>query len=211
MIATAPLVETKAELHPSIARIHLVRHGETPANRDMLFPGTEARLTGNGIAQARKVGNEFVKKGILADTILVSPTKRTFETLGYAFETMEGSGLVLPVKPRVIVVHGFLEKDPGKAVGRKIPGSPEEIDALMNKTDGETYPRFIERVENAAVQITREIALGKLGANVVVFGHSLVNRIILGVLQGTGGVRGLEGPSQINGGIKTVGVRVDGP
>jgi hypothetical protein len=35
-------------------------------------------------------------------------------------------------------------------------------------------------------------------------GHSLMNRIGLGVLQGIGRARGLEGPSQLNGGIKTV-------
>ncbi|MFH1470576.1 MAG: phosphoglycerate mutase family protein [Candidatus Micrarchaeota archaeon] len=203
MDAVAPLVELGRGASP---RLHLVRHGETQANREMLFPGREARLTGSGVAQARKAGQEFAKKGVLLDTILVSPTRRTFDTMKLALEEMEGCGLVLPAKTRIVIVAGFLEKDPGEAVGRKIPGGAGEIDSLMRKTNGETYPLFIERVENAAAKIIREIESGLLGNNVVVFGHSLVNRVILGVCQGIGGARGLDGPSQINGGIKTVGI-----
>ncbi|MFH0817665.1 MAG: histidine phosphatase family protein [Candidatus Micrarchaeota archaeon] len=208
MAIALPIAEPRVESRTRTARLHLVRHGETQANREMLFPGTNARLTGNGIAQARKVGTEFLTKEILVDTILVSPTKRTFETLGYAFEVIENSSLVFPVKPRVIVVQELLEKDPGGAVGKRIPETWGEIDRVSVKAGGESLPQFIERVENAAVKLIREIEAGKLGNEVALFGHSLVNRIILGVFQGIGGARGLSGKSQINGGIKTVEIEL---
>lgn len=178
-------------------RIHLVRHGQTKANLELVFPGPEAMLTREGVAQARRIGDEFARKRILVETILVSPTQRT---IGSA----ENACLLLPVKPRIIVVQGLAEKDPGSAIGEKIPGSNEEIDRLMLRRGGETFPRFIERVENAAIGIIREIGSGKLGADVAIFGHSLANRIVLGVLQGIGGARGLQGQSQLNGGIKTL-------
>ncbi|MFH1447803.1 MAG: histidine phosphatase family protein [Candidatus Micrarchaeota archaeon] len=187
--------------NPKSVRLHLVRHGQTMANVQSRFPGPEARLTNVGRAQAMGIGREFLKKDILVDSILVSPTARTFET-------MENACLVMPVQPRVIVVSGLAEKDPCGAIGERIPGTFEEVDRLTIKRGGESFPWFIERVENAFIGLLRDIREGRIpGGDIAVFGHSLVNRICLGVLQGVGGTKGLEGQSQLNGGIKTVEIR----
>lgn len=185
----------------SLVRLHLVRHGQTRQNLDMRFPGVDARLTDEGRAQAKRIGRELVRRELLVETILVSPTARTFET-------MENARALLPNRPRIIVIAGLAEKNPGGAEGRPIPGNFADVDSLTVRMRGESFPRFIERVENAFRGLFEDIRNGKIpGNDIVLFGHSLVNRIGLGVAQGIGGARGLEGPSQINGGIKTIELR----
>ncbi len=180
------------------ANLHMVRHGQTMNNLLETFPGREARLTSVGRAQAQRIGREFLRKNVLVDTILVSPTARTFET-------MENACLIMPAVPRVIVVSELIEKDPGRAIGERIPRTFDEVDGVSVRRGGESFGRFIERVENAFIGILRDIRETRIPGNeIALFGHSLVNRICLGVFQGIGGARGLQGPSQLNGGIKTL-------
>lgn len=195
------LVEPIGAAKAGTIRLHLARHGQTPANREMRFPRADARLTGEGIAQAGRMAREFQRREVLVDTVLLSPTARTFQT-------MEIACSLQAARPRIIVVQGLREKDPGRATGARIPEARGEIDRISVRAGGESFPQFIERVESTFECLLEELRAGRIpGSEILLLGHSMVNRICFGVLQGAGGAMGLEGKSQINGGVKTVEIR----
>ncbi|MFN3601584.1 MAG: histidine phosphatase family protein [Dietzia sp.] len=73
------------------ARLHLVRHGQTPSNvagaLDTALPG--APLTELGREQARTVGAELAASGISPTVVLSSEAARARETAGLVAEAME--------------------------------------------------------------------------------------------------------------------------
>ncbi|MFN3338504.1 MAG: histidine phosphatase family protein [Dietzia sp.] len=73
------------------ARLHLVRHGQTPSNvagaLDTALPG--APLTELGREQARTVGSELATSGISPTVVLSSEAARARETAGLIAEAME--------------------------------------------------------------------------------------------------------------------------
>lgn len=73
------------------ARLHLVRHGQTPSNvagaLDTALPG--APLTELGRDQARVVGDELARSGISPTVVLSSEAARARETAGLIAEAME--------------------------------------------------------------------------------------------------------------------------
>lgn len=80
------------------ARLHLVRHGQTPSNvagaLDTALPG--APLTGLGREQARVVGAELAGSGISPSVILSSEAARARETAGLIGEAMGLSTQAVP-------------------------------------------------------------------------------------------------------------------
>ncbi|MEW6328694.1 MAG: histidine phosphatase family protein [Candidatus Micrarchaeota archaeon] len=178
-------------------KLYVVRHGQTWANRDGIFPGAGSRLTRDGLEQAWLVWNKFRKMNVLIDTVIVTPTLRARET---AEPTIAGQ----VKKPRIIIVPGLAEKDPGRAAGMRIPNGFEEIDRACVKRGGESWGQFIERVAGTACRLLGDIEEGKLGANVAIFSHSLSNRILLGVIEGRRALECLRGKGQENGGVRTI-------
>lgn len=73
------------------ARLHLVRHGQTPSNvagaLDTALPG--APLTGLGRDQARIVGAELADSGISPSVVFSSEADRARETAGLVAERMQ--------------------------------------------------------------------------------------------------------------------------
>lgn len=80
------------------ARLHLVRHGQTPSNvagaLDTALPG--APLTELGREQARMVGAELAGSEISPSVVLSSEAARARETAGLIGEAMELSTLAVP-------------------------------------------------------------------------------------------------------------------
>ncbi len=177
--------------------LYVIRHGRTWANVHGVFPNAGSRLTREGLEQAWLVRDKFRKMNVLIDTIIVTPTLRAWET---AEPTVAGQ----MKKPRIIVVPGLAEKDPGRAAGMRIPNGFEEIDRACVKRGGESWEQFIERVVGTAGRLLRDIREGKLGANVAIFSHSLSNRILLGVIEGRRAWDCLRGKGQENGAIRTI-------
>ena len=89
------------------ARLHLVRHGQTPSNvadaLDTALPG--APLTGLGREQARLVGEELAGSGIAPSVVLSSEAARARETAGLVADEM-----ALPTQP----VPGLYEVQAGE-------------------------------------------------------------------------------------------------
>lgn len=89
------------------ARLHLVRHGQTPSNvagaLDTALPG--APLTELGRDQARIVGDELAGSGITPSVVLSSEAARARETAGLVADAM-----ALPTQP----VPGLHEVQAGR-------------------------------------------------------------------------------------------------
>ncbi|MDX2357848.1 histidine phosphatase family protein [Dietzia sp. PP-33] len=80
------------------ARLHLVRHGQTPSNvagaLDTALPG--APLTELGRTQAETVGDELAGSGISPSVVLCSEAARARETAGLIAEAMGLSTQAVP-------------------------------------------------------------------------------------------------------------------
>ena len=80
-----------------LLRLFLVRHGETPSNRELRFLGTgDEALTEQGRRQAELLAECLTRSPLSA--VLASPLRRTAETAG---AIARAAGLTLTLEPRL--------------------------------------------------------------------------------------------------------------
>ncbi len=73
-----------------MSRLVLLRHGQSPWNRDHLFTGwTDVDLTQEGMEEARRAGQFLREAGLTFDIAYTSMLKRAIRTLWLAMEAMD--------------------------------------------------------------------------------------------------------------------------
>ena len=79
-----------------MAKLVIVRHGQSQANRDNIFTGwTDVPLTEKGIEQGKMVGDELAKMGIQFDDAHTSYMSRAIKTMDIILERIDQ--LYIPV------------------------------------------------------------------------------------------------------------------
>ena len=79
-----------------MAKLVIVRHGQSQANRDNIFTGwTDVPLTEKGIEQGQMVGDELARMGIQFDDAHTSYMSRAIETMNIILERIDQ--LYIPV------------------------------------------------------------------------------------------------------------------
>ena len=97
-----------------MAKLVLVRHGESVWNKQNLFTGfTDVELTENGIQEAVKAGQEIKEKGIEFDVVFTSTLKRAIETTEIALKEAGQADLI----PSMIKHDDLRERDYGDLTG----------------------------------------------------------------------------------------------
>lgn len=167
------------------ARLHLVRHGQTPSNvagaLDTALPG--APLTELGRQQAQLVGSELAGSGIAPTVVLSSEAARARETAGFIAVAMD-----LPTQ----AVPGAYEVQAGQyemragtkallAYNRVVRDWLEDGDLTASLPGGESALAVQDRVM-PLVQELRESFLDN-GTDVVLVVHGTLMRMI-GVFAG---------------------------
>lgn len=169
-----------------MARIVLVRHGQTEWNRVERFRGrADVPLNDVGLAQAeatgRRVAAEWRVSAIYASPL--SRAVRTAEAIAAHF------GLPVRVHP------GLADIDYGRWQGLTPEEArarwPEQVDAWYHAPEraqipgGETLAELRER----AMATVRELAARHAGETIVAVGHTVINRVILLGILGLGNDR----------------------
>lgn len=169
-----------------MARIVLVRHGQTEWNRVERFRGrADVPLNEVGLAQAeatgRRVAAEWRVSAIYASPL--SRAVRTAEAIAARF------GLPVHVHP------GLADIDYGRWQGLTPEEArarwPEQVDAWYHAPEraqipgGETLSELRER----AMATVRELAARHAGETIVAVGHTVINRVILLGILGLGNDR----------------------
>lgn len=73
-----------------MAKLLIVRHGESQANRDNIFTGwTDSPLTDKGISQAHTVGQMLSKQGLLFDDAHTSYMSRAIKTTNIVLDELD--------------------------------------------------------------------------------------------------------------------------
>lgn len=152
-------------------RVFLVRHGETPHNRDGIIQGQrDIDLSANGIEQARLVAKHLASEPITA--IYASNLTRSRRTASIIGTPHDMIPLIEP---------GLAEQSMGDWEGRSTESLFSMLtDEGLSRTDwvpanGEPWPEFRTRVLEAIERIVRAHS----AETVVVVGHMEVNRVIL--------------------------------
>ena len=79
-----------------MAKLVIVRHGQSQANRDNIFTGwTDVPLTEKGIEQGQMVGDELARMGIQFDDAHTSYMSRAIKTMNIILERIDQ--LYIPV------------------------------------------------------------------------------------------------------------------
>ncbi len=183
---------------PKSNQLYLARHGLTPANRARYLPGREEPLVDEGKLQALRMGHELKEMEIHLDHVLCSGTHRTMETANLILmDTRQ--------RPVLEVVNEFEEKRPGKSVGYSIVSKGQStlelllsLEGIMRFNGGETISQFCNRIATATEQLQKELQQNRYG-NILLVGHGLANRVIIGTLLRKLGKQALQEFSQLNG------------
>jgi len=162
------------------ARLHLVRHGQTPSNvagaLDTALPG--APLTELGREQAQIVGAELAASGISPSVVLSSEAARARETAGLIGEQMELDSLAVPGVHEVQA--GKYEMQTGTeamvAYNRVVRDWLEEGDLSSSLPDGESALD----VQDRAMPLISELRESYLdnGIDVVLVVHGVLMRMV---------------------------------
>ena len=169
-----------------MTRIILVRHGETEWNRDERFRGrADIPLNDNGVIQARatakRVAAEFSPAAIYS-----SPLVRALKTA-----TILGEHLSLVVK----LDEGLFDIDYGMWTGltrEKVQNRwPVDLSAWFECPNQAEIPggENLDHVRRRAMATVAKIVGNHVGEEVVVVGHTVVNRLILLGVLGLGNER----------------------
>ena len=162
------------------ARLHLVRHGQTPSNvagaLDTALPG--APLTELGRDQARTVGTELAGSGISPSVILSSRADRARETAGLIATAMDLDTQAVPGVHEVQA--GSYEMRTGAeallAYNRVVRDWLEEGDLTASLPDGESALDVRERAMPLVSEL-RESYLDN-GIDVVLVVHGTLMRMV---------------------------------
>lgn len=195
-------------------RLHLVRHGETQANREGVIQGdlVDEPLNAAGRAQAEALARRFARDaatGLHVAAVYASPLRRARET---ADQIARALG-----RPRVETLPGLREVSWGAHMGRRNEGAVREsMRAVLDAWDrgdhdarapGGESPR--EAWARAAPDLAMLLAR-HAGDDVVVVGHGRINKIALSMLV-HGSLDHTEEFPQPNSGVTLVErERVDG-
>lgn len=127
-------------------KLYLARHGESEGNAmKVLYGRTDYPLTGQGVADARLLGEKLAGEKI--DRCLASPLIRAAETARLALD-----GRNVPIE----FTEDLLEQDMGEYEGKPflemLENDPERINAMLDDwtqvvpPGGESFPHIMERV-----------------------------------------------------------------
>ena len=166
-----------------MARIILVRHGETDWNKQEIFRGRiDINLNQNGIRQAQAIGEELKEQKL--DAVYSSPLSRaklTAQTIADSPPAPACGGSHL----RVNVDPGFIDLNYGKWQGvshEDVKAQYPELYALWQKQpqlvrfpDGECLDDVRHRAMNALEQIISR----HQNDTVVIVAHRVVNKVML--------------------------------
>lgn len=163
------------------ARLHLVRHGQTPSNvagaLDTALPG--APLTELGREQAVLVGQELAESGIAPTVVMSSEAARARETAGLIAAQMDGLP-TLAVPGMYEVQAGRYEMQTGARAllvyNRLIRDWLEEGDLTASLPDGESALDVQDRTMPLVAEL-RESYLDN-GIDVVLVVHGAVMRMM---------------------------------
>jgi broad specificity phosphatase PhoE len=156
-----------------MAKIYLVRHGETDWNRDHRILGrTQTPLNPDGIVQVQKLAHEIAK--IKVSEIYSSPLRRTFQTAEILGEAL---GLHPLPEPRMI------EADIGNWEGRywhELDGNPIREQYYSDpQTARPPGGETLEEVQQRAVASTDELNRWNPGGSFLIVSHADVIRSVL--------------------------------
>lgn len=162
-----------------MARILLVRHGQTEWNREERFRGqVDVPLNEVGRAQARAVARRLADAPLAA--VYSSPLSRALET---AWPTAQAHGLAVQPEPGLLDIHygewGGLSEDEARA------RDPELLDRWLHDPGRAVFPggEGLADVQGRALAAIERMVREHLGQTVMAVGHVVVNRaLILGVL-----------------------------
>lgn len=147
-------------------RILVVRHGETPGNRDRVLQVAETPLSERGVGQAVRLAERIAAGG--AARILASDLRRAAMT---AEIVQQRTGLPLEHEPLL------QERNFGDLRGTPYSRLEHDIFAPdYEPPGGESWPRFHERVVAAWSRVVR--ASAEAGGDLVVVTHGLVCRVL---------------------------------
>jgi broad specificity phosphatase PhoE len=163
-----------------MARIILVRHGQTAWNREQIFRGrADLPLSDHGHAQARAVGDHLAGQDVAA--IHASPMLRARQT---AEPLARAKGLP------VLDAEGLIDADFGAWQGKTVPQVEAEFPDLFRlwQTEpanvtfpgGESYRAIVRR---AAAEFDR-LAHRAGDGTIVVVAHRFINKVVLCALLG---------------------------
>lgn len=158
-----------------ITRIVLIRHGETPWNKEGRFQGqSDIGLLPEGIKQAEKLARKFPLNHV--DAIYCSDLKRAESTAEPIAERFKLH--LQPVAKLREMCFGQWEGVKVEEVNEKWPhvvndffGNPQSVDI----PDGEN----LQQVQDRAVAAVKDILAQNKGKNIVIVAHGAVNRAIL--------------------------------
>jgi len=160
-------------------RILLVRHGETAWNREKVFRGLhDVPLNDNGRRQAQLVADALTSVRIHVG--YTSPLSRSVET----------ARIVLgPHGVEATLHEGLIDFDYGEWTGKSevevAKGWPQEHAAWVLRPDAVRIPggNSLPEVSDRAFEAMEEIAGRHEGQTVALFGHRVVNKLlVLGAL-----------------------------
>lgn len=160
------------------ARLIVVRHGESEANRERVFAGqTDSPLTALGRAQAKALAGALSDEHI--DRLIASDLSRARDT---AAEIARGRGLVIETDA------ALREWDVGELGGLDREGSERRFgDVRAYFLPGSRVPGG-ESFEEVVARVTRfleTLVPASLGRTVCLVAHGMTNRIIAAYYLGT--------------------------
>ena len=148
--------------------IHLVRHGETIENTQHILQGRQpGHLTLQGIAQAERLRDALISRGLMFDAIVCSPLERAQRTAGIINEALK-----LPICATPLLS----ERDWGSITGVRIP----DDHSLVIPEDAETVEAMFERAHKLICWLHETYD----GKRLLLVGHGLFNRVFQAALRG---------------------------
>lgn len=159
-------------------KIYLVRHGETDYNKNKVFQGQiDSHLTDEGIQQAKDLAKRL--KDCKISKIYCSTLARARDTAKIISEVLKVDVVESPLLKEQSL--GVWE---GKNKQEVIKDLKDKYGSLMDKKEiippqGEGF----EKVEERSIPFI-EKAIKESSGNILVVGHALLNRVIIGYYLG---------------------------
>ena len=163
-----------------MAKVILIRHGETDWNKEQVFRGRiDIALNEVGLAQARAVRSSL--KDVQIDRIYSSPLGRAFET---------GRVLLENRACEIETADGFTDIDFGRWQGIAHQKVKEEYkdfyETWLAKPHMTTFPggESLEQVQRRSMGALEKIIKNHPGGTLAVVSHRVVNKVLLCTILG---------------------------
>lgn len=177
--------------------LYLVRHGETDWNREKRFQAsTDVPLNATGLAQARALRTELLRRGLRFAAARCSPLSRAVDTARIA---LEGSGVDAVVEPDFIELRmgdfeGRLESELRAELGSAFDDWRAAHYTIPAPGDSESIISGAQRVRAALFALEPLAAEG----DVLVVAHQAVNMAMKVALTGRTDIASAESFKQNN-------------